>query len=327
MLADSFKAYEQALAKVKETGGAPPAGHRAPARRSLILLGACCSSPRSSRSRRASIGRARPRSARRCPSPAAWPCATPPATAIAPARPPARSRWRSPARSCSPAWSRRRARPSALKYVAGLPEHTIAIEPGPNAAAAADGRRDGLPGASVLTLKVPLGAKEPNAPAGHARRRAARGDGRGPVRRAAVLRPRARRSRSATRPASRSPGWRRRPRGRAERLGTRSRRRLRRARDRRRHDRDASTPVRTRSSCPATSSSARRPIYVAAGRADAGGRRRAARLGDRPRPHARQLQREGDADAGRRRAAARAGQGRLRAHRRRRRTRRATRSC
>jgi putative ABC transport system permease protein len=55
-------------------------------------------------------------------------------------------------------------RAQLLQHVAGLPSHTLSVEAGPNAKPAAQAAAQGLSGAQRISLTIPLGGRDPAAP-------------------------------------------------------------------------------------------------------------------------------------------------------------------
>ncbi len=164
MLSDSFKAYETALAKVKETGGdLPQIASAGPV--ALILLGAVLLVAATVAlaptviARLARVGGSLPVAGRLAVRDAArhrhrtGPTTSAIAVAVA----------GSVVLACVLAATREA---EALQRVAALPAHTMALEPGPKVQSAAAAAANGLPGGRALTLTVPLGADDPGAPPG-----------------------------------------------------------------------------------------------------------------------------------------------------------------
>jgi putative ABC transport system permease protein len=164
LLSGSFRAYEQALAKVKETGGVrPEAASTGPV--VMVLLGAVLLVAAVVTLAPTVIGRLAKAGAQ-----------LPVASRLA-VRDAARHRHRTgPTTSaiavavagsvviaCVAAASNRA---EQLKHVADLPPHTLAIESGSTTQVAAKAAATGLPGAKVVTPTLPLADKDEAAPPG-----------------------------------------------------------------------------------------------------------------------------------------------------------------
>ena len=162
MLAGSFRTYEQALAKVQETGGyLPQSSSAGPV--VLILLGAVLlvaaivTLAPSVIGRLARAGASLPVASRLAVRDAArhrhrtGPTTSAIAVAVA----------GSVVIACVAAASSEAER---LQHVDGLPAHTIGIEPGPNVAAAATAAADGLPGRDDPRAQASRSARRSRAP-------------------------------------------------------------------------------------------------------------------------------------------------------------------
>jgi putative ABC transport system permease protein len=164
LLSGSFREYEQALAKVKRTGGVlPQAASTGPVVMVLLgavlLVAAIVTLAPTVIGRLARAGAQLPVAGRLAVRDAArhrhrtGPTTSAIAVAVA----------GSVVIACVAAGSNRA---ELLKHVTDVPPHTIAIESGATSLTAANAAAGGLPGAKVVALQLPLGPRDEAAPAG-----------------------------------------------------------------------------------------------------------------------------------------------------------------